>query len=82
MPTTTYRGTIQGGTTVLLETKVPLPDGTPVQVTPIEAQHAPPGDLLAVMKAPPHLTREDVDEWEKAIAAGKRPRSRVDPFPE
>ena len=36
--------------------------------------------LLSAMEAEPRLSQEDVLELEKAIAQGKRPLSRVDPF--
>lgn len=85
-----YRGRIKGGSVVLLDEPAPLPDGTCVIVTVDEedAQRSQavvswdaaqtPEAFQAAIAGGPQVAEEDVDEWERVIAKGKRPRSRVD----
>jgi hypothetical protein len=74
----TIRGHVNNGV-VVLENAAALPNGTPVEVTPLKE----PGNnaaLIAAMEAEPHVSQEDVDELLRAIAAGKRPAVPIDPF--
>jgi hypothetical protein len=77
-----FRGVMKGQTLVVLERAAPLPDGTPVEVTPLHFEAGSPEALRAAMEAEPHLTAEDVAELEKAIAEGRRPAATIDPFGE
>ncbi len=72
----TYRG-LAKGKIVELDEPLPYPVGQPVYVS---IQPAPssnviergrPEDVLRAMKAPPHLTADDVDELDCSIEAGK-----------
>jgi len=66
---------------VLLEKDTSLTEGTEVLVTPVP----PPGSaaaVLAAIAAPPHVPVEWFDDLEVLIAAGRRPSTRSDPFPE
>ncbi len=72
MVTAACRGIVKGGT-VILEKNASLPEGAEVLVTPLGILPGSPQALLAAMKAPPHLTSKDVDEFERLIEAGKRP---------
>ena len=52
--------------------------GAGLSAAPAEADHgeAPAGSVMAVLRAagePPHLSAEDVDELERAIATGRQP---------
>jgi hypothetical protein len=78
--TPTYHGVVRGHTVVLLETPVPLVDGTRVLVTPLVPEPGTPAALLAAMEAEPHLSPEDVEALERAIAEGQRPSGQVDLF--
>ena len=49
-------------------------DGTRVSVTPLFEQGTTAA-LLAAILAPPHVTAEDVAEFEAILEAGKRPPS-------
>ena len=71
-----YRGIVKGHT-IVMDGKVSLPEGTEVQVIPTPPEPGSAAAILAAMKAPPHLTEEDVDELERAIEAGRRPLSHV-----
>lgn len=77
----TYRG-IAKGAHIELDEPLPFADGQPVDVSvePVNVESAngdaPPGSPAAILRAlrqPPHLTREDVDELERAIESGKAP---------
>jgi len=63
-----FRGVMKGQTLVELDSAVPLPDGTPVEVTPLRPKTGSPQAVLAAMEAEPKLTAEDVAELERAIA--------------
>ncbi len=99
MSSQTYRGRLRGGSVVLLDKPLPLPDDTCVTVAVIEPQPGSPAAVPGVLNESterteqevmtpeafpgalaggPQVTDEDVDAWERAIAEGKRPRSRVD----
>ena len=78
----TFRGVMKGQTLVVLETAVPLPDGTPVEVTPLPDDVGSAAAVLAAMAAEPHVTPEDVAELERTIAAGRRPTATLDLFAE
>jgi hypothetical protein len=78
----TFRGVMKGQTLVVLDRAAPLPDGTPVEVTPLRAEAGSPEAVLATMQAGPHVTAEDIAELDKAIAAGRRPRATIHPFAE
>jgi hypothetical protein len=80
MANLTFRGVMKGQTLVVLDTAAPLPDGTVVEVTPVASEVGSAMAVLAAMKAEPHVTAEDVAELEKAIAAGRRPGAKIDPF--
>lgn len=80
MNTPTYHGVVRGQTVVLLETPVPFADGTRVLVTPLVPEPGTPAALLAAMEAEPHLSPEDVEALERAIAEGQRPSAPVDLF--
>jgi hypothetical protein len=79
MSVATYHGVVRGRT-VLLDDAAPLVDGTEVFVTPVEARRGSAAALLAAINAEPHVSSEDVDEFERAIAQGRRPLSRIAPF--
>ena len=77
-----YRGIIQGGTVVLVNGPVNFPEGSEVLITSVAS---PPGTaeaLLAAVDTQPHLTLGDVNELERIIAEGHRPRKPLDPFAE
>jgi hypothetical protein len=80
VPNQTYRGVMKGQTLVVLEHAAPLPDGTPVEVTPVSLEAGSPTALLAAMEAEPRVTAEDVSQLEKAIAEGRRAPAVLDPF--
>jgi hypothetical protein len=69
-----FRGVMKGQSLVILETPVPLPDGTPVQVTSVASEVRSAAAVLAAMDAEPHLSPDDVAELEEAIASRRRPR--------
>lgn len=73
MMSQTFRGVMKGRTLVVLDQAAPLPDGTPVAVTPLPDEAGSPAALLAAMAAPPQLSAEDVAELDQAIAQGQRP---------
>lgn len=72
-------GIVHGNIIESPEGQFPLADGTKVLVTPVKP--GTPAALLAAMAAEPHLTDEDIQALEESIAAGRRPRSRVEDFP-
>ena len=76
-----YRGVVRGQTIVLLEKPVALADGTEVLVMPLPPDPGTPAAVLAAMEAEPHLTQEDFEELEKAIAQGRRGPAPVELFP-
>ena len=82
MSTSIYHGVVKGRIVELLDAPAVLLDGTKVLVTPLPAEAGTPLALLAAMEAEPHLSEADVEALEAAIAQGRRPRSRVEPFPE
>ena len=72
----TIRGTVRGKTIELFQ-PLPFADGQQVtlSITP-DAEEPPFGSPQALLKAihePPHLDPADVDELDRAIAAGKLP---------
>jgi hypothetical protein len=82
MFTTSYHGIVKNGAVVFDPSRELLPDGTPVLVLPLPAGDNP-GDaaaILAAALAEPHLPPEDVDALERAIEAGRRPLSRIEPL--
>ncbi len=52
----TFRGVLKGQTLVVLECPVPLPDGTPVEVTPLNFETGSGAAVMAAMEAEPHVT--------------------------
>ncbi len=72
----TYRGELRGKT-IELEKPLPYENAQVVRVTvEVEPEDLPPGSpgrVLWAISQPPHLTKEDVDELERAIAEGSRP---------
>lgn len=81
----TYRG-IAKGTHIELEEPLPYADGQPVSVwvEPVAGPLQPgsPAAVRQVMHAPPHLPREDVAVFERAIAEAKLPVQDQRVFPE
>jgi hypothetical protein len=59
-----------------------LPDGTPVEVTPLSSQSGSAAAVRSAMEAAPHVTAEDVAELDRIIAQGCRPPAALDPFGE
>jgi hypothetical protein len=72
-------GRVENGV-VVLHNGPALPEGTLVEVTPLPYQAGDPLALIVAMEAEPHLSPEDVAEFERALAAGKRPAAAIDPF--
>ena len=79
MHSAAYRGVVRGRT-VLLDEAAPLADGTEVLVTPVDSHTHTADAFLAAINAEPHVATEDVDALERAIVAGRRPRSDLNPF--
>jgi hypothetical protein len=77
-----FRGVMKGQTLVVLDQAVPLPDGTPVEVSPLHIESGSSDAVLAAVSAEPHVTGEDVAELTTAIRAGRRPATKIDPFAE
>jgi hypothetical protein len=75
----TLHGSVKSGV-VVLHNGDSLPDGTLVEVTPLPFEAGNPLAVIAAMEAEPRLSPEDVAELERAIAAGKRPPTPLDPF--
>lgn len=75
----TLHGQVKGGV-IVLDNGGSLPDGTFVQVTPVCYESGIPLAVITAMESEPHLSPEDVAELKQAIAAGKRPTRRIDPF--
>jgi hypothetical protein len=75
------RGRVKNGVVVLENSASALPEGSLVQVTPLTEGAGSPAAIMAAMDALPRVSREDVDELERAIEAGQRPRP-ADPFSE
>jgi hypothetical protein len=69
MSTATYSGVVRGGSVVLEDSPTPLPEGTPVTVTPVP-EPGTPAALLAAIQAEPHLAAEDVAELEAVLESG------------
>ncbi len=76
----TFRGVMKDHNLVVLEHPLPLPDGTPVEVTPLPRAPGTPEAVRAAMSSAPKLTAEDVAELDRVIAEGKRPPANIDPF--
>jgi hypothetical protein len=76
----TLHGHMKNGVVVFHNGAAPLPDGTLVEVRPLNLEAGTPEAVLAAMKAPPHLSAEDIAELDKAIAAGKTPAAPINPF--
>ena len=81
MKRASYRGVVRGQTIVLSENAASLADGTEVLVMPLPLEPGTPGAVLAAMESEPHLTREDIEELQKAIDQGRRQPAHVQPFP-
>jgi hypothetical protein len=67
-----FRGVVKGDG-VVFEGKVPLPDGTPVLITPRREPTGSPQAVLAAVAAGPKVTEEDVAALLEEIDRGKRP---------
>ncbi len=67
----TYRGVVRGGTVVILEGPVPLPDGTPVLVTQDPEPPGSPAALLRAVNSGPPLPPGLCAELERLIAGGE-----------
>jgi hypothetical protein len=76
-----YRGVVKGQTIELLDQPTALEDGTEVLVMPLPPEPGTPAAGLAAMEAEPHLTQEDIEELEKAIAQGRRRPAPVERWP-
>ena len=76
----TLLGRVENGV-VVFNNGATLPDGTPVQVTPLPDEASNASAVIAAMESEPHLTCDDIAELDRAIAAGKRPAAAIDPFP-
>jgi hypothetical protein len=74
----TCRGRVSNGV-VVLENAADLPNGTPVEVTPVVERGSNAAAIIAAMEAAPRLSKEDVDELLKAIAAA--PPAGPPPYP-
>lgn len=57
-----------------------MPNGTEVLVMPLPGPPGSPQAVLDAMRAEPHLSKEDVDELDRAIQEGKRPVSYRNPL--
>ena len=70
----TYRG-LAKGKTIQLDEALPYPEGQPVNVAvePVREPSGSAGSILKGLDEPPHLDGPEVDEWERAIEAGKLP---------
>jgi hypothetical protein len=68
----TVRGRVKNGVIVLENGTPSLAEGTLVEVKPVKERAGNPSAIIAAMQAPPHVSLEDVDELQKAIAAGKQ----------
>lgn len=79
MSTTIYRGVVREGA-VILEQPGGLPDGTEVQVTPIEARLGSPRAILEAVESPPYVDPEAVDELMRGIEEGRQPVNRDNPL--
>jgi len=81
----TYKG-IAKGKHIELEEPLPYADGQPVSVwvEPFTGllQPGSPAAVRQVMHEPPHLTWEDVEVFERAIAEAKLPVQDQRVFPE
>jgi hypothetical protein len=75
-----FHGVLKDQSLVLLDSAVPFPDGTPMQVTPATSTAGSPAAVLAAMESEPHVTSEDVAELDHAITAGRRPLAPIDIF--
>jgi len=80
-----YKG-IARGRTIELEEPLPYPDGQPVSVF-VEPLGGPfpagsPAAIRHVMHEPPHLTGEEVDALERAIAEARLPMQQRSVFEE
>ena len=73
------RGRVSNGV-VLLQYPKDLANGTLVEVRPLTDVAGNASALIAAMDAEPRLSKEDMAELQKAIAAGKRPAAPIDPF--
>lgn len=70
----TYRGYARGRL-IELEESLPYPEGQALNISVLPAESPAPQPtterLRQAMRDPPHLSPQDVDELESAIAAGK-----------
>jgi hypothetical protein len=79
MASAVAKGVVHGRTIVLDENAPAFPEGTEVVVV-LRPAPGTPAAVLAAMDAEPHVTPEDVDALESAIAAGRRPPVSRSPF--
>jgi hypothetical protein len=77
-----YRGIVKGGAIILADDSPMMPDGTEVIVTPILPELGTADAILRALHLGPRVSPEDVLELERAIESGRRPRAKIDPFPE
>jgi hypothetical protein len=49
---------------------------------PVQHEPGTAAAIIAAMEAAPHLSEEDIAEFEQALAAGKRPAAPIDLFAE
>jgi hypothetical protein len=75
----TLYGRVKDGV-VVLDDGPALPDGTRVEVLPLQLEPGDPRAVIAAMEAEPHLSPEDIAAFQDAIAAGERPAAPIDPF--
>jgi hypothetical protein len=73
-----YRGRVANGQIILDETE--LPDGTEVEVWPVEERPGSPAALLRAMERAPQATADDVAELLRLIEEGRCRPSSPDPF--
>ena len=80
-----YKG-VAKGKSIELEERLPYPEGqlVSISVEPLKGQPSPgaPEAIRRVMREPPHLKWEDVDELEQTIEEGKLPVHKESVFDE
>lgn len=77
MSTTCFRGRLRGGTVVLLDEAVSLPDGTYVTVTPLDPQPGNGAAIVAALAEAPKLPEEDVKEFDRFLTEVKQAERRA-----
>lgn len=75
----TLHGRVKSGVIVLDKGDV-LADGTLVRVSPLQYGEGDPLAVIAAMESEPHLSQEDIAEFNRVVAAGKRPAAPIEPF--